>query len=180
LRTIVLGLLVAACGNGVLEGANAVPPSELPSGKVLAELVPTGCVDRSGKAVTRPATQIRVLVREDGTPLLIEQRPGYDALVVHNAFSDGRSMVFQAISTPDDADPALHEYRVDWPGVGAGSLENALLFEATFHTGGSFRATATERSLHCKLSPEGQLDKAEPVRYEEPGAGPHAGGRNDG
>jgi len=161
-------LLLPACGNGALEGASAVPSSKVPSGRVVSNLEPSDCVDQSGKPVARPATAIRVLVREDGTPLLIEQRPGYDALVVHNSFSEGQSLVFQAISSPDDAEPALHEYRLDWPAARAGRLGSALYFEATFQPGGGFRAQATNLSLSCKLSPPAaDLDKTAPVRYEE-------------
>ena len=172
-------LLLPACGNGALEGASAVPAREVPSGRVVSNLEPSDCVDHDGKPVARPATKIRVLVREDGKPLLIEQRPGYDALVVHNSFADGGSLVFQAISEPDDADPALHEYRLSWPAAQSGQLGNAALFEATFHAGGSFKAQATELALSCKLLPlAGDLDKPGPVRYEE--QAPESERLNDG
>jgi hypothetical protein len=173
MRALTLALMLSACGGGPLEGASAVPASELPSGRVVSNLEPSDCVDHDGKPVARPATKIRVLVREDGKPLLIEQRPGYDALVVHNSFAQGGSLVFQAISEPDDADPALHEYRLSWPAAQSGQLGNAALFEATFHAGGSFEARATALSVSCKLLPQGaDLDKPRPVRYEEQ--------RNDG
>lgn len=168
MRWPAVALLLAACGNGVLEGASAVPSSELPSGRVVSTLAPSDCVDRGGRPVSRPATSIRVLVREDGEPVLIEERPGYDALVVHNAFRDGPSLVFQVISEPDDASPALHEYRVDWPAAHGGRLSSAALFEATFHAGGTFKAQATELALTCTLAPPGpHLDKAPPLRYED-------------
>jgi hypothetical protein len=161
MRSTALLLLLPACGSAGLEGASAMPASELPSGRVVSNLEPSDCVDRGGKPVARPATKIRVLVREDGKPLLIEQRPGYDALVVHNSFSEGSSLVFQAISEPEDAEPALHEYRLSWPAAQSGQLGNAALFEATFHAGGSFKAQATALSLSCKLLPmAGDLDKA--------------------
>jgi hypothetical protein len=150
-RAVALALLVGACGGGPFEGASALPANELPSGRVVAELRPAQCVDRSGKAVARPATQIRVLVREDDKPLLIEQRPGYDALVVHNAFADGTSLVFQAISEPSDGEPALHEYRVEWPAARAGSLSSARAFSASFRAGGAFTAKAERLTLRCKL-----------------------------
>ncbi|HEV8246185.1 MAG TPA: hypothetical protein VGP93_10475 [Polyangiaceae bacterium] len=121
--------------------------------------------------MTRPATRISVLLRDDSRPLLIEERPGYDALVVHNAFQAGNALVFQAISEPDDADPALHEYRVDWPEARGGQLVNAGAFEVTVQVGGGFRARASQLSLSCKLQreePKPDLDKHGPVRYEEP------------
>ncbi len=173
MKRLIAALLLTACGNGALEGASAVPVGELPSGRVVSNLEPSDCVDRSGKPVPRPATKIRVLVREDGKPLLIEQRPGYDALVVDNSFSEQQSLVFQAISEPDDAEPALHEYRLEWPAARAGRLASAATFEATFEAGGGFKAQAAELSLSCKLVPlEADLDKPLPVRYEEQ---PHDG-----
>jgi hypothetical protein len=178
MRALLCLLLLPACGGGVLEGADAVPEHQMPSGRVVSELSPTDCVDQKGQAVARPATRIRVVMQGDGKPLLVEQRPGYDALVVHNAFSDGQYLVFQAISTPDDADPALHEYRLRWPSASGGQLADAEYFEATFYAGGSFKAVARMFALTCKLSkPGGDLDKPEPVRYEErpPGA-PAPGG----
>ena len=54
-------LCCCACGSAVLEGADAVPATELPSGQLLSVLEPRDCLDATGKAVSRPATRITVM-----------------------------------------------------------------------------------------------------------------------
>ncbi len=163
-------LALSSCGGSILDGADAVPAGERPSGQALGSFTPADCVDGAGKAVARPATRITLLKREDGRLLLVEDRPGYDSLVVHNSFQQAPDLVFQAISEPDDGPPALHEYRVAWPGAQSGMLANAAYFSATMYAGGSFRARADKLSVSCKLireQAEPRLDNPGAPRYEE-------------
>ncbi len=178
-RASIFALGLMSCGGSVLDGADAMPANERPSGQTLAIFTPRDCVDVAGKPVPRPATRISLLQREDAHVLLLEERPGYDSLVIHNVFQERGALVFQAISEPDDADPALHEYRIEWPGARSGQLTNAGLFSATMYAGGTFRAQAEQLSVACKLireQPAPRLDNPGPVRYEEQAPAASSGG----
>jgi hypothetical protein len=147
---LLVGLL-GACGGPALEGADAVPPSEVPIGRTLAEFFPYGCVDRESRPVPRPDTRLTLLSRADQRLLLLEARPLHDTLVVHNAFSTPGHVTFQAISSPSEGESALSEYRFEWPEASRGELSMAVSFETEALSGGGFRATPEKVALLCQL-----------------------------
>jgi len=166
---LALSALLFGCGGEVLQGADAVPPRDVPKQRVLAVFTPEQCVDGSTRAAVSPATEITLLAREDGKLLLVEARPGYDSLVVHNAFETARSLTFQAIATPEDADPALREFQIDWPSAASGKLTSSLAFEIGEAGDRGFRASISSAALLCKLVQKGRpadLDRGGPLRYE--------------
>ena len=165
LLAISVGL--GACGGLSLEGADAVPPSEVPTGRVLAEYFPYGCVDRHARPVPRPDTRLTLLSRDDGRLLLLEARPLHDTLVVHNAFSTPGHVTFQAISSPSQGTRALSEYRFEWPGARQGELSTSVSFDTEPVASGAFRGTPNEVALICELErepPEPELDTQGGVR----------------
>jgi hypothetical protein len=147
---LVAGVL-AACAGPALEGADAIPPSEVPIGVTVAQFSPFGCVDRTGRPAPRPDTRISLLSRGDRRLLLLEARPRHDTLVVHNVFSTPGHVTFQAISSPSEGVRALSEYRFEWPGAGRGVLSTALSFETESLESGGFRATSNQVALLCQL-----------------------------
>jgi hypothetical protein len=153
LLVVVAGAL-GACGGFSIEGADAVPPSEVPTGETLAEFFPYGCVDRHAHPVPRPDTRLTLLSRGDRRLLLLEARPLHDTLVVHNAFSTPGHLTFQAISNPSEGARALSEYRFEWPRARRGQLSTSLSFDAEPLASGAFRATSTEVALICQLRRE--------------------------
>lgn len=158
---------LGACGGFSIEGADAVPPSEVPTGATLAQFFPYGCVDRHARAVPRPETRLTLLSREDRRLLLLEARPLHDTLVVHNAFSTRGHVTFQVISSPSDGRRALSEYQFEWPGASRGQLSTSVSFDTEPLTSGAFRATPNEVALICQLgreAPEPELDTRGAVR----------------
>lgn len=148
---LLLVSLLGACAGPSLEGADAVPPSEVPIGETLAEFFPYGCVDREARPVPRPDTRVTLLSRADRRLLLLEARPLHDTLVVHNAFSTPGHITFQAISSPSEGARALSEYRFEWPGASRGELSTAVSFETEPLVAGGFRATPEKVALLCQL-----------------------------
>lgn len=160
---------LAGCGGEVLQGADAVPPNEVPRRRVLAVFTPTECVDAASLPTGAPPTEISLIAREDGALLLVEARPGYDSLVVYNAFTAPSTLTFQAISTPDDEEPALREFRFDWPSAASGRLTASPSFEIGEANDGRFRAAATTPALLCNLvrrRAASDLDSKGALRYE--------------
>jgi hypothetical protein len=108
----VLGLALVACSGAEIDGARAVDPSEVPRGKPLARYSPDNCKNARGEPVPAPACEVARLALGRGLEVLVEIRPGYDAVVVTNSHTEGEDRVFQ-FRTDDASGPdILHELRV--------------------------------------------------------------------
>jgi len=102
---VVLALLALGCRGPSLTGATAVLPDAVPRTDATMELVPADCRDSAG-APAGSAVRYRVVSGEDGREVLIEERAGYDSIVIHRRLERTDAVVFE-FSGESNAGPEL-------------------------------------------------------------------------
>jgi hypothetical protein len=151
-RWAAFGALLAACGGAELEGARAVDPSELPRDEPLARYTPAACKNARGEPVPAPKSDVERVALGRGREVLVEIRPGYDAVVVTNAHVEGNDWVFQ-FRTDDTSGPSiLHELRVPRAEAAPGRLRLSDDFEGEIGDREN-RPRVKTAALDCALVP---------------------------
>jgi hypothetical protein len=90
----------------------------------------------------------------DGRLVLVERRPGYDSLVVDNAWAHDDTRVFQLAFKRASGGPYLREYRVP-EGAGFGRLVLTKAVQDWGESAKGFRASYSKAALACELAPAG-------------------------
>ncbi len=84
-------------------------------------------------------------------PALIVRRPGYDSLIVQNAFTQDEEWVFQAQSRATSGEPLLFDVRLRAPDWQSGRLAYARDFRERRLERGRFQAYFDRPVLACSL-----------------------------
>ena len=161
-----LGGLLAGCSGPALQGADAVLVNELPRGTPVARYTPANCKNARGEPAPAPvmAVERRSLAR--GREILIELRPGYDAIVVTNAERQGSDSVFRFTSDDDSGPAVLHELRVPVEPAAAGRLRLSDDFEGELGDRASQPRVKTA-VLDCTLVPSREAARLDTSRALE-------------
>jgi hypothetical protein len=141
----------AACGGLTMRGAESVKAGREPVGKKLVEYRPTECKDASGTPVAR-TTSIYLVEDVSGRRLLVELTPGYDSLVVKNAFLDRGEVAFQAVLKSKGGRMMLHDFRLPNDFASAGRMAVAPSWREVKLDGGGFRGYFQQPALTCSLA----------------------------
>lgn len=153
--------LVLACGGDPVRGGSTADGRAVRPGKLVATLAPHSCRDARGGAFAwgERSTVSVFESSEKGSQkrrLLMEQVPGFDALVVKNVFVDGGDQVFQVVTESDRGSPLLREFRLRRDG--GGRLTVARAFTLTKQSEG-FRGRYQRPIMVCELGPPGAGDE---------------------
>jgi hypothetical protein len=154
-----------------MRGADSVKPGREPVGKKLVEYRPTDCKNAGGTAAMRN-TSIYLVEDAGGRRLLVEQTPGYDSLVVKNAFLDRGEVAFQAVLKSKNGRMMLHDFRLPNDFSGAGRMAVAPSWREVGLSGGGFRGYFDQPSMTCALTLTGPGGAAPPVAEADAGAEP--------
>jgi hypothetical protein len=148
-----LALALSACGGSPLQGGNAELPEDAPRGRLALRMLPTNCRDGAGQPTPPVPTRIEVVQLANDQTVVLERRPGYDVLVVTNAFRDQEALVFQAVMKPTSAPDRdmLREFRLWQDG---GVLRVADRWQSEDLPGRRFKATFSRPILQCALTIE--------------------------
>jgi hypothetical protein len=164
-----LGIAVAsvACSGLRMRGADSVKAGSEPPGDQLAMYQPSACQDASG-AVAQRNTTIRLVQLASGNRVLIELTPGYDSLVVNNAFVDRGEISFQAVIKAQNGRMMLHDFRVPNDLNGPGRMSVTSSWREEKLEGGGFRGTYDRPLMTCALALAGpETEKPKPTEEEE-------------
>jgi hypothetical protein len=160
-----LSVCVAACTGLTMRGADSVKPGGEPPGDKLAMYQPSGCQDATGTVAQRNTT-IELVQLASGNRVLIELTPGYDSLVVRNAFVDRGEIAFQAVLKSKNGRMMLHDFRVPNDLNGPGRMSVASSWKEEKIQGGGFRGYFDKSIMTCALALAGP-DSAKPKPSEE-------------
>jgi hypothetical protein len=150
-RAIAVALVAIGCsGSAELRGGSTVAAGTKPAGVAVGAWLTKDCRDAKGASAER-ATQVYLVQRSDGRRELVEQRPGYDSLVVQNSFIDGAEVVYQVSIKPEDGSIALHEFRLPSAG-GPGRLSVSRRWKQVDSSEHRFRGYVEAAILTCSLS----------------------------
>lgn len=169
-RTAWVGLgvvAVVACSGLRMRGADSVKAGSEPPGDQLAMYQPSSCQDASG-ATTQRNTTIQLVQLASGNRVLIELTPGYDSLVVSNAFVDRGEIAFQAVIKAQNGRMMLHDFRVPNDLNGPGRLSVTSTWQEEKLEGGGFRGSYERSIMTCQLALAGpESNKPKPTEEEE-------------
>lgn len=144
-------LLAAGCASPAVRGGATASPARVPLEKRSARYRAVDCRDSAGKPFAH-RSEISVGTDAEGARVLIHSVPGYDALVVRNAFRDRGEEVHQAIVGGGDGRPVLMDYRLG--ASGDGRMAAARRFAELEAPASSLRARVVSPSFACRLEPE--------------------------
>jgi hypothetical protein len=119
---LMVPLVVSACNSARIAGGRVVESGTEPAGLAAGAWTPSDCRDARGEPSAFGAGVVEVKRLSDGRFVLVETRPDYDSLVVHNSFVRGRERVFQLALKTSGSAPYLREYRLPVSGSGPGRL----------------------------------------------------------
>ncbi len=169
LALVLLSVALAACGGDPIRGGKTGESRVARQGRDVATFVPTKCVDaRGAPSPVVERSRLTLVQRRDEKLVLVEETPGFDALLVDNSFEDGGGRVFQVITESNDGVPLLREFRL--AKSGAGKLAVARDWSSTSLRGGGFRASYRQAILSCALTAPGESAAGVPVPKTADGA----------
>jgi hypothetical protein len=143
--------LAVACAEPGLRGANSVDRGDEPRTTRRDRLVPSACHDADGKPAAAPALFVVRGELPDGREIVLEERLGYDAVVIGNAYFDGSTRVYEYVADAKGAGAVLHTLRFPVR-LDAAELEDSDTFELQ-ESGNTFRGVARKVALSCQLVP---------------------------
>jgi hypothetical protein len=146
-----LAVVGVACGGLTMRGAESVKPGREPVGKKLVEYRPAECKDASGTPANRN-TSIYLVEDVAGRRLMVELTPGYDSLVVKNAFLDRGEVAFQAVLKSKTGRMMLHDFRFPNDFGSAGRMAVAQSWREVGLEGGGFRGYFDQPLMTCALA----------------------------
>jgi hypothetical protein len=147
---LVVGVGLAACSSPSIKGAQSARASAEPAGRVTAQYAARGCVDAGGAPADVTLTLALVEFPTEHWALIV-RRPGYDSLVIDNAFSQNGEWVFQAQSRPASGKPVLFDVRLRAPDWERGRLAYARQFRERRLPADQFQAYFDAPVLRCSL-----------------------------
>ena len=148
-----LAVVCASCGGSPqLRGGSTLAAGSASSGVAIDAWAPKDCRDAKGASAER-ASRIELVKLPGGARVLVEQRQGYDSLVVRNSFVEGAEVVYQVIIKPADGQLALHEFRLPNAG-GKGRLSVARRWRQVESSEHRFRGYVESPVVTCSLEPQ--------------------------
>jgi hypothetical protein len=152
-------LLVLGCSSAGIDGGRTEParPRAL---RRIAEYAVSECRDARGKPVAAPPCRVSRVRLENGRDVLVEERAGYDTLVLDEARAEDKSWIFALTLGDGSGGRVMHELSI--PAVsGRGRFRIADRFEGEAGNAEEpLKATAV--ALDCALVPRdsgGALDR---------------------
>jgi hypothetical protein len=145
------GLLgVLGCRSAGIDGGRTEPAAARVGNRV-AEYTVAECRDTHGKPVPAPPCRVARVRLATGRDVLVEERPGYDKLVLERARAEGKNWVFALTIGDGTRDRLMHELSIPMqPGRGRFRIADAFEGDAG-DAEEPLKATAI--ALDCALVP---------------------------
>ncbi len=151
-------LLVVGCSSAGIDGGHTEPAAPHALDRI-AEYAVSDCRDARGEPVAAPPCRVSRVRLGSGRDALVEERPGYDTLVLDQARAEGKNWVFALTLGDGSGGRVMHELSIPAaPGRGRFRIADRFEGEAG-NAEDPLRATAV--ALDCALVPRdssGALD----------------------
>lgn len=151
LRLPALAALLGGCGGASLQGAIVIEPGRELEGESGTWLSPADCRDARGATAPAPAVRVARVALSDGREALLEQRAGYDTVLITNSHDETSGRVFEYVSDDGHQGKVLHVLRMT-PTLPGARLELASDFR-TENLAQGFRGVPRGITLSCALVP---------------------------
>jgi hypothetical protein len=147
---IAVAVAAVACSSPSIHGAATARSNAEPAGRVVADYGVRACRDARG-APAELSLSVHLVEFSPDAVALIVRRPGYDSLVVQNAFTQGHEWVFQAQSRASSGEPLLFDARLRAPDWQSGRLAYAREFRERRLERERFQAYFDRPVVACSL-----------------------------